>query len=171
MEQQKLQSELIALSRAMIQKMAADLTGDLTGSLVRGFSLSAEDTRILEDATNLLGADENEKYLDMSMNEVIREIEAKKEIDRLIRSGKATPSELMRLFRPDIRPLRRGRPKETKYDTAFERVYILKSHTTKQAFEAMLQEAGITIMDASDYDSQWEAFRAAIGERRRKYVR
>lgn len=169
MEQQELQRRLIALSRDVTQKLAADLTGDVTGGLLQGFTLPAETVRVLDDATNLLGADENEKYLDMSLNELIAEIEAKKEIDRLIKTGEVTPGELLRRYWPDIHPRQRGRPREKKYDTAFERVYILKSHTTKQAFEAMLHEAGITIMDASDYDSQWEAFTTAVGNRRRKH--
>ncbi len=67
-----------------------------------------------------------------------------------------------------LTPRGRGNRPNQQYVTAFERVYILKTHSLKNAFEAMLIEEQIRVLDESDRADRWNAFTQAMKRLKKK---
>ena len=68
-----------------------------------------------------------------------------------------------------LTPRGRGNRPNQQYVAAFERVYILKTHSLLSAFGAMLVEGRITPLDESDRADRWNAFTQAMKRLKRKF--
>lgn len=64
----------------------------------------------------------------------------------------------------------RGNRPNQGYVTAFERIYVLKTHSQQNAFKAMLIEEKITVLNESDRADRWNAFTQAMKRLKKKFL-
>jgi len=94
-------------------------------------------------------------YLELSENELTEKLQAIKAYERHLTADEQSRRAQRTLL---WQPLKPG-PKYKQCDlTAWRRIYILESHDEKTAFELMLAEERITVIDQSDRADRWKAF-------------
>lgn len=140
------------------------------------FRAYLEQQKRIKEACETLGIDTSspdsvdEAYKQMEMDQLLREAENARQIEQIIREvNPATARMLMGRFLKQPTQTR-GRKPEQHYMTAFERVYVLKTHSIPNAFNAMLFDEEIVIIDESDRAGRYNAFVTALKRFKRKFL-
>jgi hypothetical protein len=138
--------------------------------------MEAEDNYIREGYQILKISSGEQDILEetMTFSELWDRVEAVKQLGEIIKSGHVWPIDVARLTMPFVMPpAKRGRKSEPHYDWAFpfyiaERIRLGSDEGgLKSAFEKMVKEWEIPIIDASDALSKREAFKSAMKKRSR----
>ncbi len=128
-------------------------------------SFSAEAAEVLQFDVN----NPPDNYLELSYKQLKQKVIDAKQLDAILKRGNLSQAELLRRLKSHQTPTSRpGNQDKIYYDTAFERIHILRSCSLAQAFELMLQEENIQITDESDRACRWNAFYQALKRRKKR---
>lgn len=155
-------------------KYEAELTNgiDLAGMIQREIARVNFIERFAE-SRKILGVshpiEATNPYADMSIPEFFENAETARQILQMVKNGTLSAVTVYRLVNRIAGKSTAGRRGERAYSTAFERVYILKTHSLQNAFAGLLIEEQITPSDESDRADRWNAFNQAMKRLRKKF--